>query len=530
MNAKHILRVFGVLFALCSGLALGWSVSVWADALGRSLDGYQEAHAAQDAPRVTSTPVWPDYAAQLTWDGRWTCPDPVLALSAVTVQYAYCYQHVSFGFHLVNNNGATRDFGTGVTHGYATIICQLGREIPFDWLQAMPFTLTISPSIVDGNPSNNVTVLNSPPPNPGLCLTPTPVTTPTSLPIYTATSTCTVTPSPTASPAANLTGSMGWGGTSCPAPVLTLRTNYQGDSCYSGVGPSTMRLSNSGGEHIDFRVSGLSGPGGFDELYCQVGPCMPMSWLDSLPFTLTVDVFNEVQELIGGGEGDNVSSLPAQPPPCGTSTPTYTPTATLTATRTPVCCANVTGGTSSAMCIPTFGYYYSHSVNNNCTTTTTGTFTEYLEVSPNQGGPWTPFTNTQAFTRTLQTGSDSIDGNMGLFNIPPPYNWFRMRLAGTALDNCWTLEMIGGPSAVCREATPVITPTSVRTFTPTPTPPPGGSPTVTETPCPMSFSDVNPGDYFYEAVRYLYCHGAISGYGDGTFRPYNNVNRGRFVR
>src|SRR5207244_1982808 len=56
------------------------------------------------------------------------------------------------------------------------------------------------------------------------------------------------------------------------------------------------------------------------------------------------------------------------------------------------------------------------------------------------------------------------------------------------------------------------------------------TPTPTPTPCPMSFTDVQPSDYFYESVRYLYCHGAISGYGDGTFRPYNLTTRGQFCK
>jgi 5'-nucleotidase / UDP-sugar diphosphatase len=67
-------------------------------------------------------------------------------------------------------------------------------------------------------------------------------------------------------------------------------------------------------------------------------------------------------------------------------------------------------------------------------------------------------------------------------------------------------------------------------------PPPCGSvtdtptPTVTATPCSMPFSDVAPSDYFYEAVRYLYCHGVVSGYADGTFRPGNNVTRGQICK
>src|SRR5439155_1938190 len=50
------------------------------------------------------------------------------------------------------------------------------------------------------------------------------------------------------------------------------------------------------------------------------------------------------------------------------------------------------------------------------------------------------------------------------------------------------------------------------------------------TPCAMTFSDVQPTDYFYEGVRYLYCRGAVSGYLDGTFRPYNITTRGQLCK
>jgi hypothetical protein len=46
----------------------------------------------------------------------------------------------------------------------------------------------------------------------------------------------------------------------------------------------------------------------------------------------------------------------------------------------------------------------------------------------------------------------------------------------------------------------------------------------------MTFSDVHPTDYFYEAVRYLYCRGVISGYSDNTFRPFNNTTRGQLTK
>ncbi len=71
---------------------------------------------------------------------------------------------------------------------------------------------------------------------------------------------------------------------------------------------------------------------------------------------------------------------------------------------------------------------------------------------------------------------------------------------------------------------------------PSPTPgpatatPAAGSPTPTETVCPLTFRDVHSTDYFYEPVLYLACHGVISGYADGTFRPYNNTTRAQQVK
>lgn len=39
-----------------------------------------------------------------------------------------------------------------------------------------------------------------------------------------------------------------------------------------------------------------------------------------------------------------------------------------------------------------------------------------------------------------------------------------------------------------------------------------------------------PAAYFYTPVTYLACHGVVSGYGDGTFRPYNPTTRGQMVK
>ena len=71
------------------------------------------------------------------------------------------------------------------------------------------------------------------------------------------------------------------------------------------------------------------------------------------------------------------------------------------------------------------------------------------------------------------------------------------------------------------------TPTATVTATSTAA---ASTPTPSATPCTISFSDVHPGDYFYTAVQYLACHGVISGYADGTFRPYNNTTRGQLTK
>jgi len=79
-----------------------------------------------------------------------------------------------------------------------------------------------------------------------------------------------------------------------------------------------------------------------------------------------------------------------------------------------------------------------------------------------------------------------------------------------------------------------VTPTSTYTWTPvstgTPTRTPTSSGTSTPTPCGISFSDVQPTDYFYTSVLYLACRNVISGYGDGTFRPFNNTTRGQMSK
>jgi len=60
-------------------------------------------------------------------------------------------------------------------------------------------------------------------------------------------------------------------------------------------------------------------------------------------------------------------------------------------------------------------------------------------------------------------------------------------------------------------------------------PPPTYTPTASPTPC-VAFSDVAPADYFYGPVQDLACRGVVSGYGDGTFRPYANTTRAQLAK
>lgn len=48
--------------------------------------------------------------------------------------------------------------------------------------------------------------------------------------------------------------------------------------------------------------------------------------------------------------------------------------------------------------------------------------------------------------------------------------------------------------------------------------------------CEVNFSDVYPDDYYYDAVIYLACAGALSGYSDNTFRPGSSTTRGQLSK
>jgi hypothetical protein len=79
------------------------------------------------------------------------------------------------------------------------------------------------------------------------------------------------------------------------------------------------------------------------------------------------------------------------------------------------------------------------------------------------------------------------------------------------------------------------TPTRAVTYSPPEESPTAAPPTktrsasATPTPCP-GFEDVSADYWAYHYIRQIACSGIVTGYGDGTFRPQNNITRGQLVK
>lgn len=145
------------------------------------------------------------------------------------------------------------------------------------------------------------------------------------------------------------------------------------------------------------------------------------------------------------------------------------------------------------------------------------------------GGPW--------YTPTTTTYLYNVAGNSWATSVPllrPTRNYSAAMLDGY-IYAFGGYDLSGGlpegssrsqrldvldPNAATRTPSVTTTPTSTRTATAT----------STSTPCPITFSDVSSNSFFYEPVRYLYCRGVISGYGDGTFRPFAETTRAQMVK
>jgi hypothetical protein len=145
----------------------------------------------------------------------------------------------------------------------------------------------------------------------------------------------------------------------------------------------------------------------------------------------------------------------------------------------------------------------------------------YIDTPPWAGGTGVPMTAvdgafdspTEAVQATIATGSLSV-GRHIIF------------VRGRGVNDYSGFQSWGAVSAAFLTILPQGGPTNTPTSTPTVT----NTPAVTVTPCAITFTDVLPTDFFYEAVRYLYCNGVISGYSDNTFRPYANTTRGQLTK
>jgi len=92
-------------------------------------------------------------------------------------------------------------------------------------------------------------------------------------------------------------------------------------------------------------------------------------------------------------------------------------------------------------------------------------------------------------------------------DIPAQYLYYRIYSVVQEVNNCREYFFASTPQPICRSG-----------------------PTPTATPCAITFSDVDESNPFYTWIRCLTCRGIISGYADGTFRPFNDITRGQIAK
>jgi hypothetical protein len=185
----------------------------------------------------------------------------------------------------------------------------------------------------------------------------------------------------------------------------------------------------------------------------------------------------------------------------------------------------VTGGTSTATPAPT------------ASSLPTATPTATPSATPPSTPSHTPTFTATATTIATATGTPVLVPTTTTTTTPTPTPTntpLRSTVTATATATATATHTVTStpgvpvtatPTHTARPTSPTPTPTRTPTFTPTPRPPD----TPTPLPC-SSYSDVRPGQYFYEAVEWLTCRRIVSGYADGTFRPYNPSTRAQLVK
>jgi hypothetical protein len=117
----------------------------------------------------------------------------------------------------------------------------------------------------------------------------------------------------------------------------------------------------------------------------------------------------------------------------------------------------------------------------------------------------------------LVRDTEIVDENTQIVNVRECYEDYVINIMGAAVTATLTPTPTRTPTA-----TETRTPTVTQTRTPTITP--------TRTPCVFNFIDIRLTDYFYQAALHLYCRGVISGYSDYTFRPYAITTRAQLTK
>ena len=146
----------------------------------------------------------------------------------------------------------------------------------------------------------------------------------------------------------------------------------------------------------------------------------------------------------------------------------------------------------------------------------TGTATPAMSATPTQTG--IPATMTPTGTAILPTRTSTA--TLTPASSPSP---------AAATVSATSVAATSTATSVSSTATSTARPSSTATVTGVPSVPP--TVTTTVTPCPIQFSDVtDPATYYYQGVYYLACHGVISGYSDGTFRPFNQTTRAQMTK
>ena len=263
--------------------------------------------------------------------------------------------------------------------------------------------------------------------------------------------------------------------------------------------------------------------------------------------------------------------------PTSTNTPTLTPTNTSTLTRTPTA-TNTTIPTNTPTATPTNTPTLTRTATVSTTAIPTATATHTQTATDTPTGTRSP-TDTPTLTRTATAGSTATvtatataaatataippaTGTLTVTPAPPTLTATPPTpptLTATGTVALPTATSTNTPS-VAPTDTPLVTatpPSASPSATATSLPPsetttavppvPTGQPSSTATPagpsatptppratptsCVIRFSDVADATaYYYTPVYYLACRGVISGYNDGTFRPYNNTTRGQLAK